>query len=193
MSRTLRPLAALAMVAMVAVLSAGCGGTRSSGGTNTAAAPAGTDSSGGNSTAATREKAVKFAECMRGSTPAYRSLSKGDSGPDVAELNANLVHLGYATRAQLDPSTHDFSSKTASALRKLQSRLSEGQTGSLDLGSGAPLGDRPSVAPLARRRARSGRSSSLSRSCSPSSAASSACWPGPQQRPCTPARRTGPS
>ena len=26
-----------------------------------------------------------------GSTPAYRSLSKGDSGPDVAELNANLV------------------------------------------------------------------------------------------------------
>jgi hypothetical protein len=38
-----------------------------------------------------------------GSTPAYRSLSKGDSGPDVAELNANLVHLGYATRAQLDP------------------------------------------------------------------------------------------
>ena len=33
-----------------------------------------------------------------GSTPAYRSLSKGDSGPDVAELNANLVNLGYATR-----------------------------------------------------------------------------------------------
>jgi hypothetical protein len=29
-----------------------------------------------------------------GSTPAYRSLSQGDSGPDVSELNANLVHLG---------------------------------------------------------------------------------------------------
>ena len=38
-----------------------------------------------------------------GSTPAYRSLSQGDSGPDVTELNANLVHLGYATRTQLDP------------------------------------------------------------------------------------------
>ena len=37
MSRTLRPLAALAMVPMVAVISAGCGGTRSSGGTSTAA------------------------------------------------------------------------------------------------------------------------------------------------------------
>jgi hypothetical protein len=69
-----------------------------------------------------------------GSTPASRSQSKGDSGPDVAELNANLVDLGYATRAQLDPSSHDFSSATAAALEKLQSKLGEDQTGSLDLG-----------------------------------------------------------
>src|SRR5207244_13422220 len=64
----------------------------------------------------------------------YRSLSAGDSGPDVAALNANLVHLGYATQAQLDPSSHDFSSATVSALKKLQSKLAEDQTGSLDLG-----------------------------------------------------------
>src|SRR5947209_6916703 len=69
-----------------------------------------------------------------GSTPAYRSVSAGDSGPDVAALNANLVHLGYATRAQLDPSSHDFSAGTASALKKLQSKLGEDQTGSLALG-----------------------------------------------------------
>jgi len=69
-----------------------------------------------------------------GSTPAYRSLSEGDRGPDVSELNANLVHLGYATRAQLDPSSAYFSSETASALEKLQSKLGEDQTGSLDLG-----------------------------------------------------------
>jgi hypothetical protein len=69
-----------------------------------------------------------------GSTPAYRSLSKGDSGPDVADLNANLVALGYATRAQLDPSSDRFSSETASALEKLQSRLGEDRTGSLKLG-----------------------------------------------------------
>jgi hypothetical protein len=50
MSGTLRPLAALAMVALSGVISAGCGGT---------------GSSGSNSTASTREKAVKFAECMR--------------------------------------------------------------------------------------------------------------------------------
>jgi multidrug efflux pump subunit AcrA (membrane-fusion protein) len=69
-----------------------------------------------------------------GSTPAYRSLSEGDSGPDVSEVNANLVHLGYATRAQLHPSSDRFSSETASALEKLQSKLGEDGTGSLDLG-----------------------------------------------------------
>jgi hypothetical protein len=53
-------VAALAMV----VISAGCGGTRSSGGNDTAATP-GTVSSGVNSTATARAKAVKFAECMR--------------------------------------------------------------------------------------------------------------------------------
>ena len=43
---------------------------------------------------------------LHGSTPAYRTLSAGASGPDVAELNADLVALGYATRlssAQLPP------------------------------------------------------------------------------------------
>jgi hypothetical protein len=71
---------------------------------------------------------------LRGSTPAYRSLSEGASGPDVAELNANLVHLRYATRAQLDPTSDSFSAATAAALRKLQAKLGEDQTGSLALG-----------------------------------------------------------
>jgi len=69
-----------------------------------------------------------------GPLPAYRSLSEGAGGPDVAALNANLVHLGYATRTQLDPSSHGFSSATAAALKKLQSRLGADQTGSLALG-----------------------------------------------------------
>jgi hypothetical protein len=66
MNRTLRPLAALALVAL---LSAGCSkaaaetGTTSSGGNNTATAQA--DNGGDTSTAATRQQAVKFAECMR--------------------------------------------------------------------------------------------------------------------------------
>lgn len=69
-----------------------------------------------------------------GSTPAYRSLFVGDRGADVIELNANLVALGYATRARLDPSSDHFSSETAVALERLQSRVGEDQTGALDLG-----------------------------------------------------------
>lgn len=69
-----------------------------------------------------------------GSTPAYRPLAKGDSGPDVAQLNANLVRLGYAAEAKLDPTSDQFSSETASALAKLQSDLGGDPTNSLDLG-----------------------------------------------------------
>jgi hypothetical protein len=69
-----------------------------------------------------------------GSTPAYRSLSEGDSGPDVRELNANLVRLGYATSSQLDPSSDYFGLETAYVLEQLQSKLGVDQTGSLDLG-----------------------------------------------------------
>jgi hypothetical protein len=81
-----------------------------------------------------------------GSTPAYRSLSEGDSGPDVTELNANLVDLGYATRAQLDPSSGHFSSETASSLEKLQSKQGEARTGSLHLGQAVFLPESVRVA-----------------------------------------------
>jgi hypothetical protein len=40
---------------------------------------------------------------LDGTTPAYRSLSEGDSGPDVRQLNADLVALSLATSSQLDP------------------------------------------------------------------------------------------
>lgn len=69
-----------------------------------------------------------------GSTPAYRALWWGDSGLDVAELNANLVNLGYATAAQLHPTSSYFGSQTYAALEKLQSKLGEDVTGTLDLG-----------------------------------------------------------
>lgn len=68
-----------------------------------------------------------------GSTPAYRSLSEGDSGPDVAELNANLVRLGYLTEAHL-PNSNQFSPATASAVARLQSDLGVDETMTLDLG-----------------------------------------------------------
>ena len=71
---------------------------------------------------------------LYGSTPAYRTLSAGASGPDVAELNADLVALGYATRAQLSRTSASFGSATTTAVEKLQAALGVTQTGTLTLG-----------------------------------------------------------
>jgi peptidoglycan hydrolase-like protein with peptidoglycan-binding domain len=71
---------------------------------------------------------------LYGSTPAYRTLSAGASGPDVAELNADLVALGYATRAQLRPRSAVFGSATTAAVEKLQAALGLPRSGTLPLG-----------------------------------------------------------
>jgi peptidoglycan hydrolase-like protein with peptidoglycan-binding domain len=71
---------------------------------------------------------------LYGDTPIYRALYEGDSGPDVRELNRNLIALGYATRSELDPASVYFSAETAYAVERLQDRLGEGETGSLSEG-----------------------------------------------------------
>jgi hypothetical protein len=71
---------------------------------------------------------------LYGPVPAYRSLSPGMTGPDVAELNAALVTLGYATRRQLNPHSHYFSLATTYALERLQRHLGLTRTGALALG-----------------------------------------------------------
>jgi multidrug efflux pump subunit AcrA (membrane-fusion protein) len=71
---------------------------------------------------------------LQGNVPAYRILVQGLSGPDVRQLNADLVDLGYATRAALDPASDRFGSQTSRALRKLQARLGLETTGVLLLG-----------------------------------------------------------
>ncbi len=76
---------------------------------------------------------------LYGDTPVYRSLYQGDSGPDVRELNGNLVALGYATRSELDPASDYFSAETAYALERLQAMLGVEQTGSLTEGQAALL------------------------------------------------------
>jgi hypothetical protein len=63
MKRTLWPLAALALVALISLISAGCGSNASSE-TGTASSAA-TASSGANKKLTARDKAVKFAECIR--------------------------------------------------------------------------------------------------------------------------------
>jgi hypothetical protein len=71
---------------------------------------------------------------LYGPVPAYRNLSYGMTGRDVAELNAALVALGCATRAQLNPHSDYFSLETTYALEELQSRLGVTRTGELALG-----------------------------------------------------------
>ena len=109
MSRTLRPLAMLATVAMVAVISASCGGTRS-GGTNTAATPAGAGSSGATSTATTREKAVKFAGCMR---------ANGVSAFPDPNASGELTIDGIANGSSVNPNSAAFK-QALSACKNLE-------------------------------------------------------------------------
>ena len=71
---------------------------------------------------------------LYGSTPAYRTLSAGASGPDVAELNADLLALGYGTRAQLSPKSASFGPATTTAVQKLQAAVGATQNGTLTLG-----------------------------------------------------------
>ena len=73
---------------------------------------------------------------LYGSVPAWRDLSEGMTGPDVTELNAALVKLGYASAAALGPRSgwDYFSGETAYAVGLLQTHLGLTVTGTLPLG-----------------------------------------------------------
>ncbi len=78
---------------------------------------------------------------LYGSVPAYRDLSEGMTGADVTELNRDLLHLGYATRAALGPKSgwDYYSAETAYAVEQLQTKLGLTVTGTLPLGQAAFL------------------------------------------------------
>jgi hypothetical protein len=71
---------------------------------------------------------------LYGSAPAYRTLLSGTSGPDIKELNADLVSLGYSTSSELSPTSDTFGSATTTALEKLEAALGVAQNGTLTLG-----------------------------------------------------------
>lgn len=71
---------------------------------------------------------------LYGATPASRDLSEGMSGPDVTELNADLVALGYVSSSDLSPTSDYFGSATVTDLEALQAKLGTTQTGKLALG-----------------------------------------------------------
>lgn len=71
---------------------------------------------------------------MYGSVPAYRTLKEGVSdGRDVAQLNENLVALGYDPYGQISDYER-FSEATTAAVRRWQQAEGLPQTGEVELG-----------------------------------------------------------
>jgi hypothetical protein len=87
---------------------------------------------------------------LYGSVPAWRSLFEGMTGPDVTQLNADLVALGDASAALLGPRPgwDSFSAGTVAALARLQARLHLPVTGSLVLGQAVFLPSAAQVSAL---------------------------------------------
>jgi len=76
---------------------------------------------------------------LYGTTPAFRTLSEGatdsaTSGVDVAELNYDLVALGYLTSADIASEPSDFTAYTKAGVEELQAALGVPQNGILTLG-----------------------------------------------------------
>jgi hypothetical protein len=76
---------------------------------------------------------------LYGTTPAFRTLSEGatdsaTSGVDVAELNDDLVALGYLTSADIVSEPSDFTAYTKAGVEDLQAALGVPQNGTLSLG-----------------------------------------------------------
>ncbi len=71
---------------------------------------------------------------LYGSVPAYRALAEGVTGPDVAQLNHDLVALGYVDSADVESAWDEFSWATEAGVEELQKHLGVDQTGGLSFG-----------------------------------------------------------
>jgi Putative peptidoglycan binding domain len=70
---------------------------------------------------------------MYGSVPAYRTLKEGLEGPDVAELNRNLIALGYDPYGAIADG-EAFGEATAAAVDRWQEAEGLPETGKVELG-----------------------------------------------------------
>ncbi|HXA28401.1 MAG TPA: peptidoglycan-binding protein [Candidatus Angelobacter sp.] len=71
---------------------------------------------------------------MYGDRPAWRGFQSGMSdGPDVAQLDRNLIALGYATAAQLTPSNH-YSAYDIAAVERWQTAMGLTADGTIPAG-----------------------------------------------------------
>ena len=70
---------------------------------------------------------------LYGPVPVYRRMVQGVSGPDVQELEQNLLQLGFADSSNLS-ADGSFGAADAAAVRRWQASLGVGQSGEVDLG-----------------------------------------------------------
>ena len=71
---------------------------------------------------------------LLGDRPMWRDLHEGvTDGPDVAQLEANLVALGYAKSASVGPN-QTWSVATTDAVKRWQHATGQAETGAIDLG-----------------------------------------------------------
>ncbi|WP_106396632.1 peptidoglycan-binding protein [Actinocorallia populi] len=66
--------------------------------------------------------------------PFYRSLSQGDYGWDVRQLNNGLLELGYADEGEIDEDANYFGYRTELALEEFQDDVGAEVTGVLEVG-----------------------------------------------------------
>jgi hypothetical protein len=72
---------------------------------------------------------------LYGPIPAYRPLAEGaTAAADVAQLNHDLVALGYVDRSDVDAAWDEFNWATRLGVEELQAHLGVDQTGELSLG-----------------------------------------------------------
>jgi hypothetical protein len=71
---------------------------------------------------------------LYGRIPAFRALAEGATGADVAQLNHDLVELGYVDSGDVDAAWDEFNWATRIGVENLQSELGVDQTGQLSLG-----------------------------------------------------------
>ncbi|MEO3786202.1 efflux RND transporter periplasmic adaptor subunit [Actinocorallia sp. B10E7] len=71
--------------------------------------------------------------------PFYRSLSRGDYGWDVRQLNNGLLELGHADDGEIDEDSAYFGHETEEALEELQDEIGADVTGVLEAGEAVAL------------------------------------------------------
>jgi hypothetical protein len=71
---------------------------------------------------------------LYGSVPVYRALTEGVTGRDVAQLNHDLVALGYVHPGEVGSAWTGFGPATRAGVERLQKHLGVAQTGALSVG-----------------------------------------------------------